>query len=177
MAQPSLRAQDVLVLAKLVSYKGKRPPMAQIGTDLSLSSSQIHSSLKRLEKSRLIAASMDSGRPLLGPVQEFLVHGVKYAFPAQRGEITRGIPTAHAAPPLNKHIADADLPPVWPSPEGNVRGVTLEPLHKMVPVAALKDPVLYKLLALVDALRDGRARERHLAERELATRLRKLLHE
>ncbi|MDO8678258.1 MAG: hypothetical protein Q7R30_06795 [Acidobacteriota bacterium] len=151
--------------------------MAQIGADLSLSSSQIHSSLKRLEKSRLIAAGADRGRPLLGPVQEFLVHGVKYAFPAQRGEITRGIPTAHAAPPLNEHITDSELPPVWPSPEGNVRGLTFEPLHKMVPGAALKDPVLYELLALVDAFRDGRARERQLAERELASRLRKLLHE
>ncbi len=148
-----------------------------MGADLSLSSSQVHSSLKRLEKSRLISAPMDGGRPLAAPVQEFLVHGVKYAFPAQRGEVVRGIPTAHAAPPLNEHISDSDLPPVWPSPEGNVRGVTFEPLHKMVPGAALKDPVLYELLALVDALRDGRARERQLAERELASRLRKLLHE
>lgn len=151
--------------------------MARVGADLSLSASQVHSSLKRLEKSRLIAARADGGRPLLAPIQEFLVHGLKYAFPAQRGEITRGIPTAHAAAPLSEHIADSELPPVWPSPEGNVRGVTIEPLHKMVPVAALKDPVLYELLALVDALRDGRARERQLAERELASRLRKLLHE
>jgi hypothetical protein len=35
--------------------------------------------------------------------------------------------------------------------------------------------VLYELLALVDALRDGRARERRMAERELNTRLRELL--
>ena len=41
-----------------------------------------------------------------------------------------------------------------------------------VPVAALRDPMLYKYLALVDAIRDGRARERKLAEQELS----KLLH-
>lgn len=37
--------------------------------------------------------------------------------------------------------------------------------------------MLYELLALIDAVRDGRARERQLAKRELVNRLRKLLHE
>lgn len=109
-------------------------------------------------------------------VEEFLVHGVKYAFPVQRGETTRGTPTAYAAPPLNDQIADnGDLPPVWPDPDGEVRGVTLEPLHKAAPKAARKDPALHELLALIDALRDGRVRERQLAEKELITRLRRLL--
>lgn len=170
-----LLAQDVVVLAKLVSYGGRRPSIAQLAADLSLSSSQVHLSLKRLERSRLISG--EDHRPLLRPVEEFLVHAVKYAFPARRGEATRGIPTAYAAPPLREHIAaSSDLPPVWPSAEGRVRGSTLEPLHKTVPMAASKDPVLYDLLALVDAIRDGRTRERQIAERELLARLRRLLH-
>jgi hypothetical protein len=112
----------------------------------------------------------------LKAVEEFLIHGVKYAFPAQRGEITRGMLTAYAAPPLSNQIAsNGDLAPVWPDPDGEVRGATLEPLHKTVPKAARKDPALYELLALVDALRDGRARERQLAEKELSVRLRRLL--
>jgi hypothetical protein len=53
---------------------------------------------------------------------------------------------------------------VWPFPEGEHRGVTLEPLYKSAP-AALRDPFLYELLALIDALREGRVRERKLAER------------
>lgn len=60
-------------------------------------------------------------------------------------------------------------------PGGKMRGTTLEPLHKAVPRAAANDPVLYELLALVDALRDGRVRERQIAERELTARLRRLL--
>lgn len=48
----------------------------------------------------------------------------------------------------------------------------LEPLYKSVPQAALRDPILYQFLALVDAIRDGRARERKIAERELVYRLR-----
>jgi hypothetical protein len=35
--------------------------------------------------------------------------------------------------------------------------------------------VLHELLALIDALRDGRVRERQLAEKELRVRLRRLL--
>lgn len=175
MAPQALLSQDVVVLAKLVSYGGRRPPIAQTAADLSLSPSQVHSSLRRLVQSRLIGD--DDGRPNLRAVEEFLVHGVKYSFPVRRGEITRGVPTAHAALPLSQHIsAGSDPPPVWPSAEGQVRGSTLEPLHKSAVMASAKDPALYELLALIDALRDGRARERQLAERELGVRLRRLLH-
>lgn len=169
----SLLPQDVVVLAKLVSYGGARPPIAQLAADLGMSASQAHASLKRLRRSRLIEA--ETCRPLLRAVQEFLIHGVKYAFPAQRGEATRGMATAHAAPPLEAQIIEGDLPPVWPDAEGKVRGVTLEPLHKAAPKAARKDPALYELLALIDAVRDGRVRERQLAEKELSVRLRRLL--
>ncbi len=169
-----LLPQDVVVLAKLVCYRGERPPIAQVAGDVTLSPSQVHASLKRLERSRLV--DTQTGRPLLKAVEEFLIHGVKYAFPVQRGEATRGVPTAYAAPPLNGQIAaDSDLPPVWPDPEGDVRGVTLEPLHRAAPKAARKDSALYEILALIDALRDGRARERQLAETELSARLRRLL--
>ena len=99
--------------------------------------------------------------------EEFLVHGVKYMFPAVRGGVTRGMLTSYAAPPLNGQIsAGADLPPVWPLATGEHRGVSLDPLYRTVPQAAGADSSLYELLALLDALRDGRVRERSLAERE-----------
>lgn len=173
MTQPTLRPQDILVLAKLLSYRGPRPPMAQMGVDLSISSSEIHAALKRLAMSRLVSSDATGNRPLIEPVQEFLLHGMKYAFPAKRGEVTRGMPTSYAAPPLNKRIQPgSELPPVWPFAEGKQRGVTLEPLYKTVPAAALRDSFLYELLALIDALRGGRTRERKLAEIELIHRLR-----
>lgn len=173
MPHPSLRPQDVVVLAKLVCYDGRRPPIAQIGLELSLSPSQVHAALKRLIASRLILSEGAGERPHLASAEEFLLHGVKYAFPARRGEPTRGVATSYAAPPLNRRIAaGSELPPVWAYAEGKQRGISLEPLYKTVPVAALRDPQLYELLALVDALRDGRARERNVAARELVARLR-----
>jgi hypothetical protein len=88
-----------------------------------------------------------TGRLLLKAVEEFLIHGVKYAFPVQRGKATRGMPSTYAAHPLSDQIGDnGDLPPVWPDAEGEVRRVTLEPLHKAAPKAARKDPVLHELL-------------------------------
>jgi hypothetical protein len=170
-----LLPQDVVVLVKLATYNGPRPPIAQVAGDLTLSPSQVHASLRRLERSRLIDAQ--TSRPLLHAAEEFLIHGLKYAFPPRRGEATRGMATAHAAPPLKAQIVEGDLPPVWPDAKGNVRGVTFEPLHKSAPAAALKDPALYELLALLDAVRDGRVRERKLAEKELSARLRRLLRD
>jgi DNA-binding Lrp family transcriptional regulator len=58
----------VVVLAKLVSYGGGRPPIAEVAGDLALSPSQVHASLKRLERSRLIDAQ--TGRPLLKAVED-----------------------------------------------------------------------------------------------------------
>lgn len=163
-----------MILAKLVSAGGVRPPIAELASDLAISPSQVHAALRRLERSRLIEPG--SCRPLLRAVEEFLLHGVKYAFPAQRGEATRGIATGYAADPLRGEItAGDDPPPVWPDAGGDVRGMTFEPIHKAVPAAVRKDPVLYQLLALIDAIRDGRARERQLAERMLRDRLRALL--
>jgi hypothetical protein len=149
--------------------------MAQMGADLTISSSEVHAALKRLALARLVSGDEEGNRPLRHAVEEFLVHGLKYAFPAKRGEVTRGVPTAYAAPPLSAHIAPGgDLPPVWPHPQGSQRGISLEPLYKTVPAAALRDERLYEFLALIDALREGRARERSLAEKELTARLRRL---
>jgi predicted transcriptional regulator len=72
MTQPSLKAHDVAVLAKLISYERRRPSIAQVGVDLALSSSEVHAALKRLAASRLISNDLDEGRPLLASVEEFL---------------------------------------------------------------------------------------------------------
>jgi hypothetical protein len=138
-----------------------------------MSPSEIHAAIKRLQQARLLHGPELLEKPNISALEEFLLHGVKYAFPAKHGQITRGVPTSFAVSPLKDEIASGDeLPPVWPWPQGETRGIALEPLYKSAPAAALRDPVLYELLALVDAIRDGRARERKIAEKELISRLR-----
>jgi hypothetical protein len=75
--------------------------------------------------------------------------------------------------PLARMFAQTPDPPlVWPHPEGDVRGESLEPLYPSAVDAARRDSKLYECLALVDALRVGRAREKSLAIDLLARRLR-----
>ena len=52
-------------------------------------------------------------------------------------------------PSLKMFIADGEPPPVWPDPEGEVRGMAFSPLYKSVPKAAQRGPKLYELLVLV----------------------------
>ena len=142
-----------------------------------MSPSEVHAAVRRAQASHLLHGAELGERPNLVAIEEFLTHGLKYAFPAERGELTRGVPTSYAAEPLRRVIAPGDEPPpVWPYPTGPQRGIAFEPLYKQAPNAALRDPGLYELLALVDALRDGRARERKLAAEMIVSRLRSSIH-
>jgi hypothetical protein len=198
---PPLKPQDVLVVLKLCSIaarspgeRSRRPGMAVLGAELGMSSSEVHAAMRRCKDSGLLQSDAavppeesapplkmkgrpGSERPNVSAIEEFLVHGLKYAFPPRRGEPTRGVPTSYGAPPLDKIIrAGADPVPVWPWAEGKVRGVSFEPLYRTVPFAALQDVELYELLALTDALRDGRARERKTAADLLKKRLSGIHH-
>jgi DNA-binding Lrp family transcriptional regulator len=162
------KSLDIVVLLKLLNTEPGKT-YAQLSQELGISASEIHAAVKRSIEAGLIGG--EERVPLRKPLEDYLLHGVRYAFPAKRGSVSRGIPTAHAAPPLSEHITSDDLPPVWPDSEGKVRGFALEPLYRSVPQAVKSDPQLYELLALVDALRIGRARERKMAEEELKKRL------
>lgn len=167
-----LKPQDVLVVLKLVAL-GRQPwSYVRLAVDLGMSTSQLHSAVRRAQAAQLAVKVEGAIRPHIRNLEEFLVHGLRYAFVPQMGQPTRGMPTSHAAPPLDEHFAKtAELPPVWPDPDGTVRGVAFSPLHKFAPQAARADPALYELLVLVDAIRGGRAREHNLAIKELGKRL------
>jgi hypothetical protein len=167
-----LKPQDILVVLKLVAL-GQRPwSYAWLAANLGMSPSQLHSAVRRALAAQLAVKKADVITPHIRNLEEFLVHGLRYVFVAEIGRLTRGIPTAYAAPPLDKHFPEsAEPPPVWPDPDGTVRGLAFSPLYKLAPQAARSDPALYELLALLDAIRGGRARERDLAIKELSQRL------
>ena len=102
-------------------------------------------------------------RPHARNLAEFSLHGAKYAFPAVKLPLVAGVPTSHSAPAFAGVFAPGSTDFVWPHPNGTVRGVGIEPLHPAVPFAAMQDAKLYELLALFDALRVGKARERGMA--------------
>ena len=166
-----LKPQDVVIALKLTTIGKSDWSYCRLAKDLFMSVSETHAGVRRAVAARLL--DPQTRAPLKQPLEEFLVHGAKYAYPPDRGGLTRGVPTGHAAPPLSDLVShDREMPPVWPDPDGSTRGYEFSPLYRSVPLAAKRDAKLYELLALVDALRGGQARERMLAERELKTRLR-----
>lgn len=165
-----IKGQDVVVLLSLLDPRD-HASVRRIAEDVRLDAAGTHRALHRLAEAGLY----DTRRRtvLRQPAEEFLLHAVKYVFPARRGTETRGVPAAWAREPLVSQLADsAALPPVWPHPEGRVRGIGLEPLHAVVPDLALRDEAMAVRLALVDAIRAGDARIRGLAEDALVNELR-----
>ena len=164
-----LKSQDVVILLKLVALQQQPWTVRSLAAQVFISHSEVFDGLKRLEAARLIQSLRHV--PRRRSLEEFLVYGVKYAFPPNRGGLTRGMPTSYAAPPLCKKIVSSTEPPVWPYSQGEVRGYAFSPLYRTVPEAAELDPQLYELLALVDAIRDAQAREAALAVQELKARI------
>jgi hypothetical protein len=121
---------------------------------------------KRVRRSALPdseAVADNAVRPHSHNLAEFALHGAKYAFPAVKLPLVIGVPTSHSAPAFAGVFAPGSTDFVWPHPNGTVRGVGVEPLHPSVPFAAMQDANLYEMLALFDALRVGKARERGMA--------------
>ena len=170
--QPVLKPQDFYLLLALAALVDQGTTYPELAAFTGLSMSEVHGALKRAEAARLLLFEAKRPRILLPAFKEFLFHGAKYVFPAVRGSMVAGVPTAHAAAPLNARIApSADPAPVWPSIEGTVRGVALIPIYPSAPAAALRNAVLYENLALFDALRMGNVRERALAQELFEQRL------
>lgn len=165
-----LKPQDILVLLKLVALGGRSWSYNEVAMALAMSPSEVHAALRRAVASGLAVRIEKRISPNVRNLEEFLLHGLRYAFAPERGELTRGVPTAHAALSLEV-MESGDPPPVWPDPDGEERGIALRPLYRSVPEAARNDRELHQLLALVDSIRIGRARERALAEREISRRL------
>ena len=167
-----LKPQDFYLLLALATVKAESQSYPELAALTGLSMSEVHGALKRAEQARLLAFLNRQPRVLVPQFKEFLLHGARYAFPAVRGGMVGGLPTAYAAAPLDKLIApSADPPPVWPCADGTMRGVALIPLYPSVPSAALRNSALYESLALFDALRMGAARERNFAVKLFEERL------
>ena len=167
-----MKAQDILVVLKLLSrlISSQSWSQRELADELGISVGEINASLKRNKKSGFLDAEL---MPVKYAIKEFLLHGFKYCFPAEIGQPTRGIKTAHAAPFIADQFASQELPPVWPDPDGNERGIEFKPLYKSVPFAIKNDPQLYRFLVLLDILRSGRKREINLAQELLKNEIEK----
>jgi hypothetical protein len=163
-----MRPHDVVILLKIAAKADEDWFMKDLAYELGISASEISESINRSSIAGLI--SYDKKKLMKLNFLDFLEYGLRYVYPQQPGALVRGVPTAHSAPPLNTIIVSEE-PYVWPHGNGEVRGQAITPLHPKVPEAALKDERFYHLVALVDALRVGKAREKEIANKELKKRI------
>lgn len=171
-----IKSQDLGLLLKLLSLQKQEAlghsdtttyTVRNLEAATGIGKSQISNSLRRCFDVGLAKKDRKSGVPRVNTrsLLEFIVHGVKYVFPAKPGQLVRGIGTAFAAPVLENHLFSAgELSPVWADPRGTRKGLEVTPLFKSVGQAVRDDPELYALLALVDAIRMGNPREANLAK-------------
>lgn len=163
-----MRPHDICVLLKIVSSDNRNLTIKKLSDELFISQSEICESLNRcvfsllLDKSKKIVMKMS--------LFDFLVHGLRYVFPVKPGEIVKGIPTAHSAPPLSYEVISNGINYVWEDNNSNFSGLCIEPLYKNLIYAVKEDKEFYELMSLVEALRVGRIREINLAKEELSRR-------
>jgi hypothetical protein len=165
-SQPLLRPADIALALRLATHPGER--YEDLGAVFGNSTSSAHRAVARLEQSGLLLPG--ERRANREALKEFLVHGVRYAFPPVRGPEARGVPTGWSAPMLQGIFPEGPTV-VWPSERGKSRGEALVPLSKSVPAAVQHDPQLYEMLALIEAIRIGQARDRRMAADLLRRRL------
>lgn len=163
-----MKPQDLVVLAKLIVIGDVGFTQVSLAQTLILSQSEISTSLARSAYAGLLIHDRkDVNRKLFF---DFIQYGLGVVFPQHPGNIVRGTLTAHSAPPLNSSIlSEQDY--VWPYAKGLARGQSVIPLYPTVPQAVLLDEQLYEMLALFDAIRVGRVREKNLALEYLEKRI------
>ena len=163
-----LTAIDVALLLKSIANQDTPLLQTQLAKELYIAQSEVSRSLARLDYASLYLKHSKTVNRM--NAFEFIIYGVKYAFPVRPGSLVRGIPTAHSAPPMSDIIVSQENY-VWAYAKGSVRGQHIEPFYKNQPKASLEDVQFYELLILVDSLRVGRAREITIAKEKLEQRI------
>lgn len=154
---------DIVVALRLSEAAGT---FAQLAEELNAVPSQVHLAVRRLAAAGLLrpGARSTNARAL----HEFLVHGVRFVFPATKGPLAAGVATAYSAPPLSAEVDALDVL-VWPAPlhTAAVQGFSIAPLYRAAHTLVERSPRTYRLLAVTDALRLTDADVRAIASARL----------
>ncbi|HYD54117.1 MAG TPA: hypothetical protein VEA99_15890 [Gemmatimonadaceae bacterium] len=187
---PTLRPYDLAVGLGIATCVGIR--RAELAPRLGLSEVDVERSLSRLTEAHLVLRDRRRDEPpgskspsevvLIGrrALADLLIDAVAVLAPASIGPVTVGVRAAHSAVDLVSgccHSRAEDLyvrpeiPLVWPDEQGPDLGYALTPLYRGATGLPGRWPEVHRLLALVDCIRVGDARERTAA----ATHLRRAL--
>lgn len=168
-----LEPLDLIVVLKMAAEAGtqERCSVRKLAEALDVPKSNVQRSLERLVAQSLVVVGPNGKRLHRLNARDLFSHAVRWIAPARPGKVVLGLPTAHAASPLVSQLPGDSDPVVIPLEEGPLRGRSVAPIHPSAPAAAKKDPKLHELLAIVDGIRIGGAREREVAAAALQARL------
>jgi DNA-binding Lrp family transcriptional regulator len=164
-----MRPQDIVILLKMLTLSDKNRTFVEIAKAIQLSETEVSNAMERNAIAGLV--STDKKRINKLALRDFLIYGLKYVFPPQPGSSTRGIATAHSAPPVNQRIVESGENYVWKYYKGTRRGNSIVPLYDKIPKIVENQPELYEFLTIVDTFRIGKKREIEIAIEELDKRL------
>lgn len=166
-----LRPQDVLLACKLFSLGEFEWIFSRLAGSLAISISEAHAATKRCQAAGVLGTPRGKLTIARRKLFELCTMAVPQVYYAVRGPVELGVPTSIYAEPL-KGMFPPDsrrvVPLIWPYESGTTKGESLLPLYPTVPRAIQHDEVLYKLLALIDVVRAGEAKERRMAVDMLA---------
>jgi hypothetical protein len=161
-----LRPQDVLLACKLFSLGESEWIFSRLAGSLAISASEAHAASERCRAAGVLGTPRGKLTVARRKFFELCTVVVPQVYYAVRGSVELGIPTSIYAEPL-KGMFVSDLkrviPLIWPYESGTIKGESLLPLYPTVPRAIQHDEALYKLLALIDVVRAGEAKERQMA--------------
>ena len=155
---------DLVVALRLTEAAGT---FAQIAEELAVAPSQVHLAVRRLGAAGLLrpGARSTNARAL----HQLLTHGVRFVFPASKGTLAHGVPTAYSAPPLSAEVDALDVL-VWSAPlhPAAVLGFSIAPLYRGAHTLIDRSPRTYQMLAVTDTLRLADASIRLIATARMA---------
>ena len=160
-----LKPQDVVVACKLFALGDAGWPLRRLAGSLSISTGEAHNAVERCRSSGVIGSPRGKLNVSRRRLFELITVAVPQVYYAVRGSVETGVPAAMHAEPLEGVFSlDKRLVPlIWPSEMGKVEGESLLPLYPTVPRAIQHDPILHRILALVDVVRVAETKDRRLA--------------
>jgi len=170
ISEYEMKSISVYVFASLIVKKERSMSYENWGKEISLPATSLFRSVKDLRKAKLATETVDGDVPNYQNAEKFLLYGFPFCFSAEKGKLVRGFKTGIDATSLQSEFADGDYPAVWAHHEGDVKGFEVKPLHSCIPDQIANDrmdKVLYELLALLDVLRIGQAREVKAAQKKI----------
>lgn len=166
-----LKPQDTLLALKYLVMQQERTvlPVRALAESVGVSAGEVSKSTRRLVSAELIIQRDNRYLAVQQALNEWLAYGVRYAYPTEYVGYGRGMATSWNCPHIRSEMLAPSPPTVWSVSGGETEGKAIKPIHESVPFAASKDKDLYRILALVDAVREGKPRERKIA-RELLSK-------